>query len=314
MGTKIFVDGSAGTTGLKIHHYLARRSDLEMIPIDPEKRKDPKARQERINRADVVFLCLPDDAARESAALATGGQTRIIDASTAHRTHPDWVYGMPELSGKHRDAIAASKRVAVPGCHASGFILIVYPLVASGMVPRAYPFTCQSLTGYSGGGKKMIGDYEDAPPTEALRGPRPYALSLRHKHLPEMQTVCGLPSPPLFMPVVANVHSGMIVSVPLLPRLLPGGVTPGQIHHTLSEWYAGQRFVTVAPFPGESTLPGGFLDATSCNGTNRLDIFVFGHEEQILVCARFDNLGKGASGAAIQNMNIMLGKDEGTGL
>lgn len=314
MGTKIFVDGSAGTTGLKIHQYLAQRRDLEMIAIDPEKRKDPKARQECINRADVVFLCLPDDAARESAALTTNPETRIIDASTAHRTHPDWVYGIPELSAAQREKIQSAKRVAVPGCHATGFNTIVYPLVLQEMIPKTYPLTCHSLTGYSGGGKKMIGDYEDAEPTEALRGPRPYALTLKHKHLPEMQAVSGLAFPPFFIPVVANVHSGMIVSVPILPRLLPGGITPWQVHQALSSWYSGQRFVSVAPFPGESTLTGGFLDATARNGTNRLDIFVFGHQEQILVCTRFDNLGKGASGAAIQNLNIMLGVDEGTGL
>ncbi len=313
MQTTIFVDGHAGTTGLKIHERLAPRDDLEIITIDPEKRKDPKFRQEYINSANVVFLCLPDEAARESAALATNPNTKIIDASTAHRTHPAWTYGIPELSSVQREKIISAKRVAVPGCHATGFNVIVYPLVQQGILPKDYPLTCHSLTGYSGGGKKLIAAYEENEPTEALRSPRPYALALNHKHLPEMQAVSGLVHPPLFMPVVANVHSGMIVSVPLLPRLLTKEKTPQEIHDVLASWYEGQRFISVMPFQEESNLDGGFLDATACNGTNRLEISVFGHEEQILVCSRFDNLGKGASGAAIQNMNIMLGIDEDAG-
>ncbi|MBW1962271.1 MAG: N-acetyl-gamma-glutamyl-phosphate reductase [Deltaproteobacteria bacterium] len=314
MTTTVFVDGQAGTTGLKIHERLSVRDDIELIVIDPNRRKDPKARQECINSADIVFLCLPDEAARESAALATNPKTRIIDASTAHRTHPDWVYGIPELSAAQREKISSARRVAVPGCHATGFNVIVYPLVQLGIVPRDYPLTCHSLTGYSGGGTKLIAVYEQGELTEAIRGPRPYALTLNHKHLPEMQAINSLAYPPLFMPVVANIHSGMIVSVPLFSRLLNKEKTPLGIHRTLAAWYEGQRFVSVMPFQEESSLDGGFLDATACNGTNRLEIFVFGNEEQVLISSRFDNLGKGASGAAIQNMNIMLGVDEGVGL
>lgn len=314
MAATVFVDGQAGTTGLKIYERLASRRDLKMISIDPEMRKDPDARRRIIDSADIVFLCLPDEAARESAALASNPNTRIIDASTAHRIHPEWVYGIPEMSRSQREKIASAKRVAVPGCHATGFNVIVYPLVQEGILPREYPVTCHSLTGYSGGGKALIAAYEQAEQTDALRGPRPYALTLNHKHLPEMQAACGLSHPPLFMPIVAGIHSGMIVSVPLLPRLLPKRTTPRQIHESLSSWYAGERFITVLPFGGTPPLEGGFLDATACNGTNRLEIFVFGHADQVLICSRFDNLGKGASGAAIQNMNIMLGIDEGEGL
>jgi N-acetyl-gamma-glutamyl-phosphate reductase len=314
MPMTVFVDGHAGTTGLRIYERLALRDDLEIIAIDPEKRKDPEARKACINNADVVFFCLPDEAARESAALVANPATRVIDASTAHRTHPDWAYGIPELSRAHREKIVTAKQVAVPGCHASGFNVIIYPLVHQGILYREYPFTCHSLTGYSGGGKQMVAAYEETEPTEAFRGPRPYALTLGHKHLPEMQAVGGLAHPPLFMPVVANVHSGMIVSVPLITRLLKPAASPRDIHHALAAWYEGQRFISVMPFEEGSGPDGGFLDATACNGTNRLEIFVFGHAAQTLVCARLDNLGKGASGAAIQNMNIMLGLDEGTGL
>jgi len=314
MLTTVFVDGHAGTTGLKMYERLALRDDLEIIAINPEKRKDPEARKECINKADVAFLCLPDEAARESAALVTNPATRILDASTAHRTHPDWTYGIPELSRAHREKITTAKRVTVPGCHATGFNVIVYPLIHRGILHKEYPLTCHSLTGYSGGGKKLIAAYEETEPTEALRGPRPYALMLSHKHLSEMQAISDLAHPPLFMPVVANIHSGMIVSVPLLPRLLKTKVTPKEIHDALAAWYEGQRFISVMPFKENSGLDGGFLNATACNGTNRLEIFVFGHSDQILVCSRLDNLGKGASGAAIQNMNIMLGIDEGTGL
>jgi N-acetyl-gamma-glutamyl-phosphate reductase len=313
MSATVFVDGQAGTTGLKIYQRLGSRRDIRIIAVDPERRKDPVARREVINSADIVFLCLPDEAARESAALAENPNTRVIDASTAHRTHPEWAYGIPELSRTHREKIASARRVAVPGCHATGFNVIVYPLIQEDILPREYPLTCHSLTGYSGGGKALIAAYEEIEPTEALRGPRPYALTLKHKHIPEMQAVGGLAHPPLFMPIVAGIHSGMIVSVPLLPRLLPEKTSPQKIHEILSSWYEGQRFITVMPFGG-SFLEGGFLDATACNETNRLEIFVFGHADQVLICSRFDNLGKGASGAAIQNMNIMLGIDEGEGL
>ena len=269
-----------------------------------------------MNEAEIVFLCLPDAAAKESVAMVSNPKTKIIDASTAHRTNPDWVYGIPELSKEQRERIVNSKRVSVPGCHATGFIMPLFPLVAKGIVPKDYPVTCQSLTGYSGGGKKLISAYEDvdAPTKEKLRGPRPYALGLTHKHIPEMQKHAGLENSPVFLPVVGNFYQGMLVSVPLFRKMLRGQIGAKEVHGELQAHYAGQRFVRVMPPYGEGYLNDGFLDPSECNGTNRIEIFVFGNEEQILLISRFDNLGKGASGAAVQNMNLMLGVREDEGL
>ncbi|MFZ5596796.1 MAG: N-acetyl-gamma-glutamyl-phosphate reductase [Bacillota bacterium] len=315
MKYKVFVDGREGTTGLKINERLSGRTDIEVLDIDPEKRKDPGERRIYINEADVVFLCLPDAAARESVSLVSNDRTRIIDASTAHRTDPAWTYGLPELNRGQRSLIRESRRVAVPGCHATGFTLGLHPLIREGVVSPDYPVTCQSVTGYSGGGKKLISRYEGAGPNkEKLKSPRFYALGLNHKHLPEMQKVNGLEYPPLFTPIVGEFYQGMAVAVPLLKRLLNKKITAGEVHGLMEEYYAGERFVSVMPFEAESNLDGGFFDATGCNNSNKAEIFVFGHSDQILIVTRLDNLGKGASGAAVQNMNIMIGADEGMGL
>jgi len=316
MAYKVFIDGRHGTTGLKIDERLAARSDVEILNIPDAERKDPAAKARYINSADIVFLCLPDTASRESVALLEAGntRTRFLDASTAHRTHPEWVYGLPELSTAHREAIRSAQRVAVPGCHASGFILLVQPLVAAGLVNADYPFSVTSVTGYTGGGKEMIASYEESPQLpDAMKSPRLYALGLAHKHLPEMQTVCALTHKPLFTPIVGNFAQGMVVTVPLFPRLLPKRVTPAEVQAFYENHYAGQPFVSVIA-AGSDALEAGFLPATACNGSNRAEIFVFGHDEQILLACRLDNLGKGASGAAIQCMNIMLNVDEVTGL
>jgi len=316
MAFKVFVDGQEGTTGLKIRDHLAIRKDVLLLEIEPDKRKDPARREELLNEADVVFLCLPDIAAKESVAMVSNPKTKIIDPSTAHRTDPSWVYGIPELSREERERICSAKRVSVPGCHATGFIMPLFPLVSKGIVPQGYPMTCHSLTGYSGGGKKLISAYEDvdAPTREKLRGPRPYALGLAHKHLPEMQKHAGLEISPIFLPVVGNFYQGMLVSIPLFRRMLRNRIGTREVHEELQAYYAGQRFVRVMPLYGEGHLQDGFLDPQECNGTNRIEIFVFGNAEQILLISRFDNLGKGASGAAVQNMNLMLGVQEDEGL
>ena len=314
MSVKVFIDGKEGTTGLQIYERFANRSDLEILLIDEEKRKDVNERKRLINESDITFLCLPDAAAIEAAALAENPATRIIDASTAHRTDPAWDYGFPELSAEHRERIAKSKRVANPGCYASGFISIVYPLVQAGVLPEDYPLTAHAVSGYSGGGKKMIAVMESDAKTAEMASPRQYALAQSHKHLPEMQKVCGLKYKPMFNPIVDDYYAGMVVSVPLISRALTKRYTPADIHGILSKHYEGQRFVKVAELGGKETLPDGFLAANTLAGTNDMQLFVFGNDEQILVCSRLDNLGKGASGAAVQNMNIMLGLDEGTGL
>jgi N-acetyl-gamma-glutamyl-phosphate reductase len=313
MKTQVFVDGQEGTTGLQIFELLAARADLELIQIDPALRKDAAARAACLNAADIAFLCLPDGAAKESAALVTNPRTCIIDASTAHRIADGWTYGVPELGPAYREAIRASKRIANPGCHATAFALAVRPLVQRGLLPADFPVSCFSLTGYSGGGKKMIADYEQNPPA-TLRSPRPYALALMHKHLPEMRVHTGLARAPIFNPIVAAFYQGLAVTVPLPLHALPAGPTAEALHHALAETYAGERFVRVLPFGDEGVLDGGFFDVQANNGTNRCDLAVFGHAEQAVVMARLDNLGKGASGAAIQCMNLHLGLDEGLGL
>ncbi len=314
MSVKVFIDGKEGTTGLQIYERFAKRSDIEILLIDEDKRKDVNERKRLINESDITFLCLPDAAAIEAAALAEDPKVRIIDASTAHRVDPAWDYGFPELSPEHRARIAFSKRVANPGCYASGFISIVYPLVKAGVLPEDYPLTAHAVSGYSGGGKKMIAAVEGPDKTEEMYSPRQYALAQAHKHLPEMQRICGLKYKPMFNPIVDDYYAGMVVSVPLITRALAKSFTPADIHEILAKHYDGQRFVKVMELGGKETLPDGFLAANTLAGTNDMQLFVFGNDEQILVCSRLDNLGKGASGAAIQNMNIMLGMDEGTGL
>ncbi|WP_152393068.1 N-acetyl-gamma-glutamyl-phosphate reductase [Paenibacillus guangzhouensis] len=313
MKNKIFVDGQEGTTGLKIHDYLSKISDIEVIKIEPDQRKDYEARRTLINEADVVFLCLPDSASRESVSMISNHKTKIIDASTAFRTNEAWTYGLPELHKNQRDNIQNSSRVSVPGCHATGFILAIQPLVAEGIIPRDYPASCYSLTGYSGGGKRLISEYQHSV-REQLFAPRPYALHLNHKHLPEMQQYSGLNSAPLFTPIVGNYYQGDAVTIPLFPRLFNKKVTARDIQELLASYYQDERFIRVILYDSEAYLEEGFLNLMECNHSNHLDIFVFGHEDEILLISRFDNLGKGASGAAIQNMNIMLGFDEGLGL
>lgn len=317
MSWKVFIDGRHGTTGLKIDERLAGRDEIVLLSIPEAQRKDPAAKAEIINAADVVFLCLPDAASRESVGLLAAGntRTRFLDASTAHRTHADWVYGLPELDPRQRDRIRQSRKVAIPGCHASGFILLVRPLVAAGWLAAEHAVTVHSVTGYSGGGKEMIASYEQpAELPESMRSPRFYALGLQHKHLPEMRAISGLAHAPLFTPIVGNFAQGMVVAVPLLARTLARATTPAEVQAFYADYYRGETFVKVMPADTAPVLDNGFLPATACNDTNRAEIFVFGHGEQILLAARFDNLGKGASGAAIQCMNLMLGLDEGRGL
>lgn len=309
MKPKIYIDGKDGTTGLQIYDRLAGRKDLELLLIDEDKRKDTAERQKLMNAADIVFLCLPDAAAIEAVELVTNPETCIIDASTAHRTAPGWDYGFPELSAEHRARIASSKRIANPGCHASGFISAVYPLVAHGIIPPDYPVTCFSLTGYSGGGKKMIAQYETEK-TEELYAPRIYGLSLHHKHLPEMQKICGLHTAPVFLPVVDDYYKGMATTIQLRNDLLAPGTTAQTVWETLRDHYADAQMVTVAPFGGTTPMIAGNAMA----GKDTLQLIVYGNEEQTAVTALFDNLGKGASGAAVQNMNIRLGLEESTGL
>lgn len=308
--TKVYIDGQSGTTGLQIFDRIGSREDLELLRIDEDKRHDNEERRKFLNAADIVFLCLPDDGAREAVSLIDNPEVRVIDASTAHRTSDDWTYGFPELSPAQRQAIAESKRVANPGCHATGFISCAAPLVRMGIVPADYPFTCFSLTGYSGGGKKMIADYEAAGRAEALSAPGIYGLNLHHKHLPEMQKVCGLKNPPVFLPVVDDYYKGMATTIMLHNQLLPSAPSAEEICARLQEYYQGSHFVTVLPYA--ETRPTVY--AAELAGTNHLRLIVCGHRDQTTVTALFDNLGKGASGAAVQNMNIMLGLDEATGL
>jgi N-acetyl-gamma-glutamyl-phosphate reductase len=311
---KVFIDGQYGTTGLKLETKLRTRSDIELLEVDFEVREKFDAKLPLLKEADVVFMCLPDDAARESVA-ATPADTLVIDASTAHRTAPGWAYGFPELSEKHRANIAASKRIAVPGCHAAGFISTIYPLVSGAYLPASERLSCTSLTGYSGGGIALINAHEkNRAPGDKYHSPRPYALGLMHKHQPEMKAISGLDAPPVFYPVVGDMFQGMIVSVPLWNSQFTKKMTAKNVHEVLTAHYENSHFVRVKPFDLNAATDEGFMDATACNGTNFLEIFVFGHDEQILVAARLDNLGKGASGAAIQCMNIACGLDEGIGL
>jgi N-acetyl-gamma-glutamyl-phosphate reductase len=313
MKYRAFVDGQEGTTGLRIHEYLAQRDDIEVLRIDADKRKDSAERARLLNAADVAFLCLPDAAAREAAALVTNPKTCLIDASTAHRTAPGWVFGLPELVPGQRDALRGSKRIANPGCHASAFILLLRPLSDAGLVAPDLPISASSITGYSGGGKKMIEQYE-AGGDARLNAPRPYGLTLGHKHVPEMMTHGGLTVSPVFMPIVGPFYKGLSVSVPLHLSQLKSGTTPEALHKALRHRYEGERFVRVMPLRDPAALAEAFFDVQACNDTNRVDIFVFANEHQAILMARLDNLGKGASGAAVQSMNVHLGVDEGLGL
>jgi N-acetyl-gamma-glutamyl-phosphate reductase len=314
MKHKVFVDGQEGTTGLRIHEYLAQRDDIEVLRIAPEYRKDPAERARLLNAAEVAFLCLPDGAAREAVALVDNPRTCVIDASTAHRTLPDWAFGLPELALDQRDRLRRSKRIANPGCHASAFILLLRPLVDAGLVPATQAITASSITGYSGGGKKMIDQYE-AGGDAALTSPRPYGLTLAHKHVPEMMVHTGLQVRPIFMPIVGNFYKGLSVSVALQPAHLAPGTTPEALQHALALRYAGERFIRVMPLRDPGTLEGGFFDVQAANDTNRVDLFVFANDDrQVLLMARLDNLGKGASGAAVQSMNVHLGVEESLGL
>ena len=336
---KVFIDGQDGTTGLQLEERLNNRDDIELLFIEPEKSWDEDSKIVLMDQADVIFLCLPDDAARRSAEIAPLDAV-VIDASTAHRTKPGWVYGFPELSTGHRSAIEKGKRIAMPGCHACGFISMIYPLVTKGLLSKDAQVNCTSLTGYSGGGRALIETYECKKRLDStnqfddpLRAPRPYALGLTHKHLPEMQMQTGLDHPPHFYPVVGDMSRGMLVSVHLWASQFTKPVTPGHIEEILTEHYTGNYAEshfdgragnnTDGHFDGRNGVgfvkimgpaPQGFLDPTMCNGTNRLELFVSGHEDQILITARLDNLGKGASGAAVQCMNIACGLDERMGL
>jgi N-acetyl-gamma-glutamyl-phosphate reductase len=314
MKKTVFVDGQHGTTGLKIRERLSGRKDIELIEIPEAKRKDPAAKKKLLNETDIVFLCLPDDAARESVSLINNSSVCVIDGSTAHRITEGWVYGLPELKKEQRGLIIKSKRITVPGCHATGFILMLYPLVALGIVSPDYPVTCYAVAGYSGGGKPLIAEYEQKNTPDYIKNPRPYALDLNHKHIPEITKVVGLTRPPIFAPTVVNVYNGEIVSIPLVPAFLKKSYGAADIRKILVEYYAGEKFIKVMPYPADDYLKNSRLTFTDCNGTNNLQLFVFGNEDRVLLSARYDNLGKGASGAAVQNMNIVLGEPEDTGL
>ena len=304
--TKVFIDGSAGTTGLRIYERLGNRSDLELMILPDALRKDPAARAEMLDSADIAFLCLPDQAAREAVSLVTSPNTVVIDTSTAHRTNPDWAYGFAELTGK-RAAVQASHRIANPGCHASGFVSLIAPLVENGLLKADAKLSCFSLTGYSGGGKNMIADYESPDRNPLLKGPRQYGLTQAHKHLPEMMKICGLDNAPVFCPVVGDFYSGMEVTVPLFASDLKGGIE--EIKALYKNYYSS-GLVKFA----EEADPDGMLSAAAFSGRDDMSVSVYGNDDRIILVSRFDNLGKGASGAAIQNMNIVLGIDESTGL
>lgn len=307
---KVYIDGQEGTTGLKILERFRDRTDIELLRIDEDKRKDNDERKKLINSSDYTFLCLPDAASIEAVAMADE-RVRIIDASTAHRTNPDWAYGFPELGKEFREKIAKSNRVAVPGCYASGFASMVYPLVKLGIMPADYPVSVHAVSGYSGAGKKAIAQYEAANRPAELDSPRQYALTQQHKHLPEMQKICGLDYAPAFNPLVCDYFSGMVVSLPIHTRLLTKKYSVSDIRKALAEYYADLFFVKVLP---EGEPQDGFIGANNLSETNFMEIFVGGNDDRLIICSRLDNLGKGASGAAVQCLNIMMGIDEKTGL
>lgn len=313
MGAKIYIDGQEGTTGLQIHQRLAGRDEITLLTIDPQLRKDTDARRAMFEQADVAILCLPDEASREAVKMTKDLPVRILDASTAFRTSSDWVYGFAELNHKQRARIAGAPKVAIPGCHATGFVSLIHPLTENGFLSPDAQLSCHSITGFSGGGKKMIAQYEKGGDASLL-APRFYALALEHKHLPEMMYYGGLDKAPVFTPIVSNFYKGMVVAVPLHIQALNGRAGVQAVHALFEKHYENQPFVRVMPLLEETNLSAGFLDAQGCNDTNRLDIFVYGHDEQVLLLARLDNLGKGSSGAAVQCLNLMLGLEETTGL
>ena len=306
---KVFIDGQAGTTGLQLKSKLVNHPGVTLLEIDDDKRKDENERQRLMNESDVTFLCLPDAAAIEAVKLVSNDKTVIIDASTAHRTADGWTYGFPELSAEHFDAIKNAKRIANPGCHATGFISIVYPLVSSGIMPSSYPVTAHSITGYSGGGNKMIADYESPDREQELGSPRQYGLSQSHKHLPEMKKVTGLETEPVFNPIVSDYYCGMAVSVPVYTKLLKGQMSAEELYSFFSDYYKNSEFITVHKAP-----ESGFLSPVGLEGTNKMEIHVCGNADRVTITSVFDNLGKGASSAAIENMNIAMGFDITTAL
>jgi N-acetyl-gamma-glutamyl-phosphate reductase len=310
----VFVDGQEGTTGLRIHDYLAKRSDIELLKIEADRRKDVAERARLLNAADVAFLCLPDAAAREAVALVTNPDTCVIDASTAHRIAPGWVFGIPELAPGQREALKKAKRIANPGCHSTAFIALLRPLVDAGIVARGLPVTATSITGYSGGGKKMIEEYQAVGRAEQLDAPRPYGLKLSHKHVPEMMAYTGLTTKPVFMPIVGPFYKGLAVSVPLQLSQLKAGTDGTALVRAFEKHYEGERFIRIMPLGDPAVTEPNFFDVQGSNDTNRIDLFVFADDKQAILIAREDNLGKGASGAAVQCMNLHLGCDEGLGL
>ena len=313
---KIFIDGQSGTTGLRIREYLAARQDLEVLQIAETERKNETAKYELINAADVVILCLPDDAARDTVRLAANARARILDASSAHRVNPDWTYGMPELREDQRHQIRNARLVSNPGCYPTGFLLAITPLVSSGVLPGGIPLTISALSGYTGGGRKMAEQYEAraASHPQDLWYARPYALGMDHKHLPEMKYYARLDFEPMFMPWVGHFPQGMIVSTPLSSTWLNGKATLETVYELLGDVYKDEPCITVHAPNDQSALEDGKLEPQANNDTNRVDIFVFGNKEQILITSRLDNLGKGAAGAAVQNLNLMLGEEELLGL
>lgn len=315
MTIKVFIDGEAGTTGLQIRERLAGRSDISLLSIDPVRRKDATARAERLNGADAVILCLPDEAAREAVALIENPTTKVIDASTAHRTSTGWTYGFPELAPGQRAAVAGATRVSNPGCYPTGFLALIAPLVREGLLPVEWPVSVNAVSGYSGGGRAMIAEFEDvAAPGFTHEAYRAYALNLGHKHVDEMRVHAGLSHPPIFTPAVGRYAQGMIVEVPLPLWALPGAPTLTDVHGVLADSYAGEQFVEVAGLDAAAAMKG--LNPQGLNGTNRLKLFVFGDtaQGQARLVALLDNLGKGASGAAVQSLNLMCGLDETAGL
>lgn len=313
MKTKVFIDGSEGTTGLRINERFEKRDDIELLHISPERRKNPEERKKMIHASDITFLCLPDAAARESVALAENEDVVIIDTSTAHRTQEGWAYGFPELSEAHKTAIRQGKRIAVPGCYATGFISLVYPLIAGGILTKDYPVSSFAISGYSGAGKKTIAAYESTDRPRELSAGREYALTQQHKHLKEMQKITGLARTPLFSPIIDDYYSGMVVSVQLYADMLAKKETPESLRQYYADYYENKQFIKVSAADDEIAA-SGFLAGNGLSGWDGLKIYATGNEERIVVSSQFDNLGKGASGAAIQCMNLILGCDEAKGL
>ncbi|PZO52331.1 MAG: N-acetyl-gamma-glutamyl-phosphate reductase [Alphaproteobacteria bacterium] len=313
MVTKVFIDGEAGTTGLQIRERLEGRRDIELVSIDPSKRKDADERKRLLNNADAVILCLPDEAAREAVALIENDAVKVIDASTAYRVAPDWAYGFPEMAKGQREKIAASKRISNPGCYPTGFIALTRPLVEASILPRDWAVSVNAVSGYSGGGKAMIAEFENESDPAYTRAPfRIYAMGQKHKHVPEMQKYAGLMRAPIFAPSVGRYYKGMIVEVPLPLAAIDNGSKLADVHRVIDAAYRGERFVSVAPLEESRALKT--LDPEGLNGTNALKLFVFGHDEEVRLVALLDNLGKGASGAAVQNLNLTLELEEGSGL